>query len=154
MEIRLVVPVLYSESLAEKARSEYQACASAGVDLSLVCVANGTNSIESEYDLALAQPEVMRLVQEAEGEGADACAITCFGDPGAAGAKELVSIPVVRAGKPDGYNVWDSYMGMMATTPGGDVTPDSPPATDRETARMFGRRVAAATLRWKCGDPS
>lgn len=152
MDIRLVVPVLYSESLAENARSEYQACASAGVDLSLVRVANGTNSIESEYDLALAQPEVMRLVQEAE--GADACAITCFGDPGAAGTKELVSIPVVGAGKPDGYNVWDSYMGMMATTPGDDVTPDSPPATDRETARMFGRRVAAATLRWKCRDPS
>ena len=154
MDIRLVVPVLYSESLAEKAKSEYQACASAGVDLSLVCVANGTNSIEPEYDLGLAQPEVMRLVQEAEAEGVDACAITCFGDPGAAGAKELVSIPVVGEGEPDGYNVWDSYMGMMATTPGDDVTPDSPPATDRETARMFGRRVAAATLRWKCRDPS
>ena len=99
MDIRLVVPVLYSEALAEKARLEYQACASAGVNLSLVCVANGTNSIESEYDLALAQPEVMRLVQEAEAEGIDACVITCFGDPGAAGAKELVSIPVIGEGE-------------------------------------------------------
>ena len=99
IEVRLVVPVLYSEALAEKARHEYQACASASVSLSLVCVANGTNSIESEYDLALAQPEVMRLVQEAEAEGVDACIITCFGDPGAAGAKELVSIPVIGEGE-------------------------------------------------------
>ena len=95
--------------------------------------------------------EVARL---SEAAGFQGYVVACFGDPGAAGAKELVSIPVVGEGEPDGYNVWDSYMGMMATTPGDDVTPDSPPATDRETARMFGRRVAAATLRWKCRDPS
>lgn len=99
MDIRVVVPVLHSEELAEKARQEYEACASPGVNLKVVCVANGTNSIECEYDMALAQPEVMRLVREAERDGADACMITCFGDPGAAGAKELVSIPVIGEGE-------------------------------------------------------
>lgn len=54
-------------------------------------------------------------------------------------------------GKPEGYNQWDSYMGMMATAPGDDVTPESPPEADRETARLFGRRVAAATQRWMEG---
>lgn len=99
MDIRIVVPVLYSKELAEKARLEYQACASPEVELSVACVANGTNSIESEFDMALAQPEVMRLVRDAANDGADACMITCFGDPGAAGAKELVSIPVVGEGE-------------------------------------------------------
>ena len=99
MDIRVIVPVLHSDALAEKARLEYQACASPGVDLTVACVANGTDSIESEYDMALAQPEVMRLVRDAETDGADGCMITCFGDPGAAGAKELVSIPVVGEGE-------------------------------------------------------
>ncbi len=99
LDIRIIVPVLYSKELAEKARHEYQACASPGVALSVACVANGTNSIESEYDMALAQPEVMRLVRESANDGADACMITCFGDPGAAGAKELVTIPVVGEGE-------------------------------------------------------
>ena len=99
MDIRVIVPVLYSRELAEKAREEYQACASPGVRLTVSCVENGTLSIESEYDMALAQPDVMRLVREAELDGADGCMITCFGDPGAAGSKELVSIPVVGEGE-------------------------------------------------------
>ncbi len=99
MDIRVIVPVLHSDELAEKARLEYQAWASPGIELKVECVANGTYSIESEYDMALAQPEVMRLVREAEADGADGCMITCFGDPGAAGAKELVSIPVVGEGE-------------------------------------------------------
>ena len=70
-----------------------------GSNLKVECVANGTFSIESEYDMALAQPEVMRLIRDAEVDGADACMITCFGDPGGAGAKELVSIPVVGEGE-------------------------------------------------------
>lgn len=99
MDVRIIVPVLHSNELAGKARLEYQACASPGVKLSVACVANGTYSIESEYDMALAQPEVMRLVRDAERDGADACMITCFGDPGATGAKELVKIPVVGEGE-------------------------------------------------------
>jgi allantoin racemase len=99
MKIRLVVPVLYSEALVEKARKEYQACASPGVEISVACLPNGTRSIESDLDMALAQPEVIRLVRQAEAEGIDGCAITCFGDPGAAGAKEAVSIPVVGEGE-------------------------------------------------------
>jgi len=99
MDIRVVVPVLYSPQLADKARQEYEACASDGVNLSVVCVDKGTNSIECEFDAALVQPDVMRLVKQAERDGADACMIACFGDPGVAGAKELVSIPVVGEGE-------------------------------------------------------
>ena len=45
MKIRVVAPVLDSKELVEKARAEYQAAARAGVDISVVCLANGTRSI-------------------------------------------------------------------------------------------------------------
>jgi len=99
MKIRVVVPVLFSNELVRKAEEEYRACASTGVEVSVVCVENGTRSIECELDAALAQPEVIRLVRQAEEDGVDACTIACFGDPGAAAAKELVSIPVVGEGE-------------------------------------------------------
>jgi len=54
-------------------------------------------------------------------------------------------------GKPPGYNQWDSYIGLMATAEGDDVTPAAPPEADRETARLFGRRIAVATRRWMLG---
>ena len=99
MRIRVIVPVLHSDELVGKAKEEYQAWASPGVELSVACVANGTRSIESEYDMALAQPDVIRLAREAEKDGVDACTIACFGDPGSAGAKEAVSIPVIGEGE-------------------------------------------------------
>ena len=99
MRIRVIVPVLHSDALVGKAKEEYQAWASPGVELSVVCVANGTHSIESEYDMALAQPDVIRLARQAEKDGVDACTIACFGDPGGAGAKEAVSIPVIGEGE-------------------------------------------------------
>ena len=80
MRIRMIVPVLHSDELVGKAKEEYQAWASPGVELSVACVANGTRSMELEYDMALAQPDVIRLAREAEKDGVDACTIACFGD--------------------------------------------------------------------------
>jgi allantoin racemase len=100
MDIRVIITVLGSATeLVDKNCKEYQAAARKGVKLSFVALSNGTETIESERDLALAQPDTIRLVQEAEADGVDACIITCFGDPGAPAAKETVSIPVVGAGE-------------------------------------------------------
>jgi multimeric flavodoxin WrbA len=55
------------------------------------------------------------------------------------------------AGKPAGYNIQGGYLGAMADSDGGAVTPDSPPLSDRVTAEVFGRRVARATRRWQHG---
>ncbi|WP_010255595.1 aspartate/glutamate racemase family protein [Treponema primitia] len=55
---------------------------------------HGPASIESEYDEALAVPEVVFLCREAEKEGFDAVFINCFGDPGVRAARERVHIPV------------------------------------------------------------
>ena len=95
IHIRVVIPVLFSESLVKKAQHEYDHAASPGVVMSYACLTNGTHTIESEFDLALAQPETIRECVRAEGDGCDAVVIACFGDPGASGAKEVLSIPVV-----------------------------------------------------------
>ena len=99
MHIRVVVPVLYAEELEGKAREEYTKAARADTELSFVSISNGTQTIESQFDMALAQPETIRAIVEAESGGIDACIVACFGDPGAAGAKEMVSIPVVGEGE-------------------------------------------------------
>jgi multimeric flavodoxin WrbA len=54
-------------------------------------------------------------------------------------------------GKPAGYNSHGGYLGAMADSDGGAVTPDSPPEPHRVTAEVFGRRVARATMRWVRG---
>lgn len=99
MKIRIVIPVLDSEELVGKARDEYQRSCGPDVDLSFVAIQKGTVTIESQYDRALAQPETIRMVVDAEREGIEACIIACFGDPGGSGAKEVVSIPVVGEGE-------------------------------------------------------
>lgn len=99
VQIRVVIPVLYSEELVEKARHEYDSASGPEVAMSYACIARGTRTIESEFDVALVQPDTIRLCMEAEREGADAVIIACFGDPGGAGAKEITSIPIVGEGE-------------------------------------------------------
>ncbi len=99
MHVRIVIPVLPSDALVEKCRHEYERAAAPGVELSFVCLAHGTSTIESEYDLALAQPDTIRRCCEAEADGADAAIIACFGDPGGLGAKEATAIPIVGEGE-------------------------------------------------------
>ena len=99
VHIRVVIPVLYSEELVEKARHEYDSAAGPSVEMSYVCIEHGTRTIESEFDVALVQPDTIRLCIEAEQDGADAVVIACFGDSGGAGAKEVTSIPVVGEGE-------------------------------------------------------
>lgn len=56
-------------------------------------------------------------------------------------------------GKPEGYNIHGGYLGAMADSDGGEISPDSPPEPHRATAEVFGRRVAQATRRWVRGGP-
>jgi allantoin racemase len=99
IQIRVVIPVLFSESLVEKARHEYDQAASPDVSMSYACIQKGTHTIESEFDLALAQPETIRECMRASDDGCDAAVIACFGDPGGAGAKEALEIPIVGEGE-------------------------------------------------------
>lgn len=99
MKIRILVPVLYSELLADKAAAEYRAAAGDAAEISLACLPNGTATIEADLDIALAQPETIRLAEQAAADGIDACIIACFSDPGGDGARERTAIPVVGEGQ-------------------------------------------------------
>jgi allantoin racemase len=64
-------------------------------EVSVAQIVTGPASIESELDEALAVPDTLRLLQEAEREGVGAVVIDCMGDPGLKAAREIVSIPVL-----------------------------------------------------------
>lgn len=96
-----------------------------------------------------------------------AAGFTCAGEPSGDKQSVLMALSVFAAqhamvwvgmdpmndvrtgqGKPEGFNIQGGYLGCMADSDGKAVTADSPPETDRLTARLFGRRIAAATRRW------
>lgn len=56
---------------------------------------DGPISVESAYDAALAAPNTVAKIIEAEREGVDAVVIDCMGDPGLIAARECVTIPVL-----------------------------------------------------------
>ncbi len=96
MKIRMIAPVT-STSLCNDAIPAIVACARKDVEISVVNLDRGPASIESIYEEALAAPQVIQRVLEAERDGVDAVVIDCMNDPGLEAAREMVSIPVVGA---------------------------------------------------------
>ena len=94
MKIRIITPVISKEVLPEAER-DFGEAARPGTELSHVILERGPASIESEYDEALALPDTLRQVRQAQADGMDAVIINCASDPGLDAARELVSIPVV-----------------------------------------------------------
>ena len=90
--IRIITPVI-GEGLgdAEFARS----LGDTSTDVDLVQVRRGPASIESEFEHAIAVPDTLRLIVEAEREGVDAVVVDCMADPGVRPGRELVRIPVL-----------------------------------------------------------
>lgn len=92
IRIRVVTPITTQGfRTLEDARS----LESEGVKVDIVNIRTGPASIECDYEIMLAQPGTIARVVEAERDGADAVVIDCMGDPGLAGARECVSIPVL-----------------------------------------------------------
>lgn len=60
-----------------------------------VMIDEGPASIETEFEEAMAVPDTVRKIVEAEREGVDAVVINCMGDPGLYPARQAVAIPVV-----------------------------------------------------------
>jgi len=103
MKLKVIVPVVLPSKGRDRKRTEildaYKSVSRDDVEWGIVNLDQGPESIESKYDEALAQPDVVRKIQEAEEQGFDACIIDCFGDPGLYAAREVVHIPVVGAGQ-------------------------------------------------------
>lgn len=69
------------------------------VELIVVNIPHGPDSMESAYDEAIAAPYILRQVVSAEAEGCDAVVIDCAADPALRAAREISDLPVVSAGE-------------------------------------------------------
>ncbi len=98
-KVRVIVPIIVS-IFDEEVKREFKAYASEKTEIEVVHLDKGPASIESEYDEALAAPDILNKTIEAEEMGFDGVIIDCFGDPGVKAAREMVSIPVVGAAEP------------------------------------------------------
>ena len=94
MKIRAVTPVI-TESFGPMIMEEFERVARPDTEISNVFIDSGPASVESAYDEAVATPDVIAKVRQAEMDGMDAVIINCFGDPGLDAAREVVSIPVI-----------------------------------------------------------
>lgn len=94
MKIRIVIPIC-SQQFNRETVEEFQQYASPGTQISVVNIERGPQSIESEFEEAMAVPGILLRAQEAERDGCDAVISDCFGDPGVKPARELLNIPVV-----------------------------------------------------------
>jgi allantoin racemase len=92
--IRVITPITTREVLAE-CEQEYALVAAPQTLLSHVLLDEGPVSIESEYDEALALPDLMRKVRQAEADDMQAIIVNCASDPGLDAAREVASIPVI-----------------------------------------------------------
>jgi len=99
MKIRIIVPVA-TDKFDEEVKREFKAYANPDTELDVVHLDKGPESIESEYDEALATPDILNKARETEEQGLNGIIIDCFGDPGVKAAREIVNIPVIGAGQP------------------------------------------------------
>jgi allantoin racemase len=99
MKIRIVTPIVTQDFVTPENIREYSDAVGPKHEVSVVSIERGPASIESEYDEALATPEVIGRIREAEQEGFDAVVINCFGDPGLKAGREVVNIPVTGPGE-------------------------------------------------------
>ena len=59
----------------------------------------GPGTIESDFDEAMATPNVIESIIAAEKKGYDVAIISCFSDPGLEACREKVNIPIVGSGE-------------------------------------------------------
>ena len=97
IDVVVVITGLTNEAL-ERRREAVQRFASPGTEIRLVVVEEGPRSVESEAELALAAPGILRAVVDSAETGADGVVIWGGHDPALNAARELVDIPVVGPG--------------------------------------------------------
>lgn len=102
MKIRIIHPII-TKDYAEETEEEFRSVAREGTEISVSVVDRGPASIESQYDVAVALPDILIHVERAQREEMDAVIINCMADPGLDAARELASIPVIGLGEASLY---------------------------------------------------
>ena len=98
MKILIIRPIV-SEREDALEEAIFHPFAAAGTELTARRISYGPSSIESEYDLLLSAPEVLRLAMEGEHQGFDGAIINCFVNPALEAVREAVRYPVAGAGE-------------------------------------------------------
>lgn len=94
MKIRVILPAVAKE--AESPTLEWYArAARPDTEVSVVSLDKGPTFVGSLHDAALAAPDTVAKIQQAEREGVHAAISDCMTDPGVEAAREVVSIPVI-----------------------------------------------------------
>lgn len=99
MKLKIILPIISDIFNAEVVKEARQ-FVSPDTIIEVQHLDKGTASIESAYDEALASPDIVSKVIQAEKDGFDGVFVDCFGDPGVEAAREMVSIPVVGGFQP------------------------------------------------------
>lgn len=100
LRIRAIKAVTGPSEAALRAEVEYlQSFAGPNTTIDLRQIKVGSASIETFTDIALAGPDTLRLVREAEAEGCDGVFITCWGNANLDAAREVANIPVTASGE-------------------------------------------------------
>ena len=94
MRIRVIVPTTTEDHVPSE-EENFQAIIRPEIEISVVGLERGSESIENDFDIALALPSILSRVEEAEREGIQAVIIYCMSDLGVHEARRLVSIPVI-----------------------------------------------------------
>jgi len=92
MHIRVITPITTSGFTAA---SDFEPLARTDTTVSHVELDVGPASIESAFDEALALPDTIAKIVQAEQEGADAVVVDCFGDPGMDAGREATETLVL-----------------------------------------------------------
>ncbi len=98
MKIRVIAPVT-SKECELRAFEQYSAGARRHTEISTILLDRGPASVESRYEEALAVPDTLAKMVQAEQDGVDAVIFNCMADPGVEAAREMVSIPVIGPAK-------------------------------------------------------
>ena len=94
MKIRVINPNT-SAAMTTRIGVAARAVAATGTVIEAVNPGFGAASIEDHHDDVWAAAGVTEQVRDGEADGADACLIACFGDPGLHAARELARGPVI-----------------------------------------------------------
>jgi allantoin racemase len=128
MRIRVIRPAArefrpYLPYELEELIEEYRQFVSPSIDIEVVRVQRGTQTVETCYDVEMAAPFVLEEVLKAEQDGIDAVVIHCMADPGLTAAREIVRIPVfgeALACFATAITLGDRFS-ILAPVPGGDM---------------------------------
>jgi len=91
---RVIIPSTI-ESEVPLERDTFQEIAGVDTEISVVCLDQGSDSVENDFDIALALPNIINKVKQAERDGIQAVINYCMTDLGSQEAREFAAIPVI-----------------------------------------------------------